>query len=94
MKEWKVKNNPNGVRLELKSIRRVLEPGEFVIVAEPIPEEIKYKLGEHKITLEEVSPIAGKASSPKIVKPSSTDDVGLSPQEPAPRERKKRTSDE
>jgi len=93
MKEWKVKNNPNGSRLELHSIRRVLEPGETVIVAEPLPEEIKYKLGEHKITLQEVVPVAGKASSPKIEKHSTADEEA-STQDTAPKERKKRTSDE
>lgn len=44
MKEYRVTNRTQG-RLELKSIRRVLDAGESVVVAEPLPDEIKFKMG-------------------------------------------------
>jgi hypothetical protein len=55
MKEWRVTNRTQG-RLEIKDIRKVLDPGESVTVAEPLPESIKYLLGGRQVTVEELAP--------------------------------------
>ena len=94
MKEWTVTNRTQG-RLELHSIRKVLEFGESVDVAEPIPEEIKYLLGEKKIFLVEVvTPLANtKAVSPRI-STKKPEDGKSSPKEPETKSGKKPKADE
>ena len=58
MREWRVINKTQG-RLEIHDIRRVLSPGEWAIVAEPLPDSIKYLIGDRRVTVEEFTrPIA------------------------------------
>jgi len=44
MKQYKITNRTQG-RLELKSLRRVLDAGESFIVSGPLAEDVKNKMG-------------------------------------------------
>ena len=69
MRQWRVTNRTQG-RLELKSIRRVLDAGEFAIVAEPLPDDIKFKMGGGPRRLLDVIEIAQAAPiKPEKMKP-------------------------
>jgi len=74
MREWRVTNRTQG-RLEIRDIRKVLDPGEWAIVAEPLPDSIKYLVGDRRVLVEEIDrsaqAVKKTSGSPQAPKPDT-----------------------
>jgi hypothetical protein len=79
MKEYRVTNRTQG-RLELKSIRKVLDAGESTIVAEPIPDDIKFMIGGGPYRLIDVKELPGPVSKKTLSSSAPQDFSTQSPQ--------------
>lgn len=71
MREFRVTNRTQG-RLEIKEVRKVLDAGESAIIAEPLPESVRYMMGggpSRKVDVTEIQKTAATKAAPAAKPP-------------------------
>lgn len=85
MKQYKVTNRTQG-RLEIKEAKKVLDAGAWVILAEPLPESVRFMMGggpKRKVDVVEVFNIGAKGAPASAPKPAEAPQADASPERPS-----------